>query len=232
MAGHVTEPPNNEMQLTRPVQAAASQLISSVRRTAERAVQQASVATWLYASAGLLAPLVFWASGPQETLDSFSFWYVVVPLAAVSAMLAGIRRPDATVAAGLEAAIAAVWAAFIMSIAGWKLIVSTVQPFTQSIMDQLAMLVGIAGVGMCALAVLTAWTPRVPRLARGFRAAGLGILGLYLGRASAQLYMGTRVSESTGIGGMVYEGNVRVLVGSAVIRALAASTVLSRRARV
>jgi hypothetical protein len=193
------------------------------------------VAAWAVGITGVLCPVVFWflRDGTGEG-NAFVVLYELAPLTVV-ALAFGPSRMASPAAPALEMIASGLWCLTLLLFALWHPLFSTVERVGSRALDLIALTVGCTGaalVGVAASAFLPVRRPPVvPAAAWYLQGLGVGILGLYLGRAGLLLYASTRATLSGGLSAVSYEVNLRLLICGAAAIALAASAVMARGGR-
>ena len=196
------------------------------------------IATALYAASALLPPLVFLVADAPSW-----YFYWVAPSYALAFSLVAIALAVAQAtfekATLLDVGAASLWLATCMSLTLPVLATTHLfncnprAPFVQVAIAQIAVLVSTAVV-LSVVAVRVGLGRRgtkcIPVITRLLYVLGVGLLALYLVREGALIASSFTWTVSGGIGMMVYEGRLRLLVASTVTVMLVAGTVIAHLA--
>ena len=197
------------------------------------------IARGLYIASAVLPPLVFLVA---DAPIWYFFWvapnyYLAFSLVAIALAMAQASFEKATL---LDVAAAGLWLATCVSITLPNLILipSTLTrnprfPLVQFYFAQIALLV-VTAVVLSTVAVRVGLGRRgrkcVPGIARQLSVLGVGLLALYLVRGGMLICSSFTQTDSGGIGMIVYEARLRLLVASMVTAMLVAGTMIAHLA--
>ena len=197
------------------------------------------IATGLYIASAVLPPLVFLVA---DAPSWYFYWAtpsyaLAFSLVAIALAVAQASFEKATL---LDVAATSLWLATCGSITFLALVLIPLIltpnprfPLVQFYFAQIALLV-VTAVALSAVAVRVGLGRRgrkcVPGIARQLSVLGVGLLALYLVRGGMLICSSFTQTASGGIGMIVYEGRLRLLVASMVTAMLVAGTVIAHLA--